>query len=101
MKCACVCETVTALVPEVNSFAPEHLEGHVDVVDFLQAADGRHAQLRRQTPVLGEKLHHPPASKSHVKTANQDSEFGRRLIHASLHTADLQELQVFTVKNGC
>lgn len=56
------------LVLEVNSFAPEHLHGHVYVVDFLQATDGRQAQLGRQTPVLGEELHHPPARKTHIKS---------------------------------
>lgn len=73
-------ETVTALILEVNSFAPEHLQSHVDVVDFLQAADGRQSQLRRQSPVLGEKLHHPPASETRVRMVSQDSGVGRSFI---------------------
>ena len=58
---------ITKFVLEVDVFAFEHLQSDVHVVDLLQAADGRQAELRRQTPVLDEQLHHTSERKPDIK----------------------------------
>ena len=58
---------ITAFVFEVDSFAFEHLQSDVNIVDLLQAADGWQAELGRQTPILDEELHHTAGSESHMR----------------------------------
>lgn len=53
---------ITMLVLEVNPFAFEHLQSHVNIVDLLQAADGRQTEFGWQTPVVGKEFHHTPGS---------------------------------------
>lgn len=56
---------VTVFILEVDPFGFQHLQGDVDVVDLLKATDGGQTQLRRQTPIQSEELHHTTAGTSH------------------------------------
>lgn len=50
----------TMVILEVHPPLAQHGEGHLHVVDLLEAADGRQTQPLGQAPVLGEQLHHAP-----------------------------------------
>lgn len=54
---------------EINSFGFQHLQGEVNVVDLLQAADGGQTELRRQSPIKSEEFHHTPAGNINFSKA--------------------------------